>query len=347
MGCASSTAAGGDDHEMGVVGLDEARAEAETLRLELAEMRDRLAAAEQTHVAPVVAPAVAPVAAPAVADLAQSERERGLVMELAQERERISTLEKELAKSKRASSRSKNVGLADSGKESLRYELKAAQKDKEETLALLEALRKEKATAPAPVPAPAPTKTVVSNGDPEERIVKLEAELEAERKMATELRAQVRQQTKDALARAASGTGGSGSGSSSQIVVVENTEAQRRGQLELESQVRLAEEDAALQADRAAESAAESERLASKNKELLAQLATKDQALAKLTLELQEALHESSHASAFTGMDSQLADLDARHDKLDDDMEMMEENLRLQALLNEKEEEIERLKGGK
>ncbi len=63
-----------------------------------------------------------------------------------------------------------------------------------------------------------------------------------------------------------------------------------------------------------------------------------------MTVRLHDAQGHVSHVEGMASLDSKLSELDSRHDKLDNDMEMMEENLRLTALLNEKEEEIERLK---
>lgn len=77
---------------------------------------------------------------------------------------------------------------------------------------------------------------------------------------------------------------------------------------------------------------------------MLEQLSGKDKTIADLTVRLHAAQGHASHVEGMASLDSKLSELDSRHDKLDGDLEMMEENLRLAALLNEKEEEIERLK---
>lgn len=74
------------------------------------------------------------------------------------------------------------------------------------------------------------------------------------------------------------------------------------------------------------------------------QLSSKDKTIADLTVRLHEAQGDASHVAGMAHLDSKLSELDSRHDKLDNDMEMMEENLRLNALLAVKDEEIERLK---
>jgi hypothetical protein len=77
---------------------------------------------------------------------------------------------------------------------------------------------------------------------------------------------------------------------------------------------------------------------------VLLQLGEKDKTIADLTVRLHAAQGHVSHVEGMASLDSKLSELDSRHDKLDNDLEMMEENLRLAALLGEKEEEIEKLK---
>lgn len=68
-----------------------------------------------------------------------------------------------------------------------------------------------------------------------------------------------------------------------------------------------------------------------------------DKTIADLSIRLAES-HTSSGPGKAEKLDSHLEELEKKHDKLDADMELMEENLTLQANLAEKDEIIDKLK---
>ncbi len=182
-----------------------------------------------------------------------------------------------------------------------------------------------------------------SSGD--DNVDRLKKELEQEKKLTAELRAEVMRKTKEALSAAAQG-GGNGlvKGTTGAVTVVSSTEQQRMNEALLRSEVNLARETAAEERALRRTADGELERAAEQRSALLAQLSAKDKTIADLTVRLHAAQGDASHLEGMAGLDSKLSELDSRHDKLDTDIEMMAENLRLAGVVAEREEEIAALK---
>jgi chromosome segregation ATPase len=138
----------------------------------------------------------------------------------------------------------------------------------------------------------------------------LREQLLAERNIAAGLREQVGEMRKELLA-----------GQEARVAQAGRTEARETG-LDREKEV---------------------ERLVGEVGRLNALVRGKDQTIATLTMRLSEK-HTSSGPEGLDKLDSGFASLAARQDRLDSDMELMEENLVLQATVAERDQEIAQLR---
>jgi chromosome segregation ATPase len=279
-------------------------------------------------------------------------RVEGLEREVAQLRQQLQKAEGDVAEARRALEQSTKE-LAEARRESdeLRAKLASKKRKSKKVVASSVVVTEAKpaaVAAPAPAVAPAKEKSfpalaaAAAPGDAS--VEKLRQELDAERKLTAELRAEAMRKTKESLAAAAAGGGAGGKNASGSVVVVAATEQQRMAEAMLRSDLSQARETA--QEERARRTAAEEEarKAAEARSAALAQLSGKDAVIADLTVRLHAAQGAASHVESLAGLDSKLSELDSRHDKLDNDMEMMTENFRLAGLLAEREEQIAALK---
>lgn len=282
---------------------------------------------------------------------------------LQQLEEQLAALQSELAQCKeklQAASANPKKKKSTTKKKIDPAEVARIQQELQQANATVDKLKQELSTPSPPPPAAANNNSkggskngssnnivLVSNAgapEPHADLEKIKQELHAERQLSGQLRAELRAKTKEQLAEKSQQA--MATKSSSTVVVLGAAEYMKMNELELRSQVELLGQD--LERERAARDtlSKENDRLSDQVAELSSKLSGKDKTIGELTVKLHEVMGEASEKS-MSGLDSQLAMLDAKHDKLDGDMELMEENLRLQALLNEKEELIAKLQAGK
>ncbi len=170
---------------------------------------------------------------------------------------------------------------------------------------------------------------------------KLKEELVAERLLISELRKEIAERNKAALAGKSAMVANAGR---PQAVVHDSPlEWQRMNEAELRSRIQIISESVNSARSESAAREAENDRLSNELSNLNKLVSNKDKTIADLTLKLSHA-HTSSGPASNDKLDKHLQTLEAKQDKLDADMELMEENLTLQANLAEKDEEIDRLR---
>ena len=172
---------------------------------------------------------------------------------------------------------------------------------------------------------------------------KLKEDLAAERQLCAELRKELTERNKQALAGKAAIVANAGRPHTTGVVFDSPVEWQRMNDAELRSRLQIMSESVTSARAETAAREAEIDRLSGEVGSLSRLVSNKDRTIADLTLKLSSA-HTASVPTGSRQLDEHLETLAVKQDKLDADMELMEENLTLQANLAEKDDIIDQLR---